>query len=154
MSYLHYGDTPISILLFSCSQIVLLILNVYLKLLFKRMSHTIFLIISLISLRPVTRICSAELTTILCLNIYLRITLAQCLLFFSTLLMNPDSEVHAAEYMDSSDWFKEPKVNQLEDSDSATFLGFQRESGVFLSVIMYILTYTCEFSNWSQHHYS
>lgn len=32
---------------------------------------------------------------------------------FSTLLMNPDSEVHAAEYMDSSDWFKEPKVNQL-----------------------------------------
>lgn len=32
---------------------------------------------------------------------------------FSTLLMNPDSEVHAAEYMVSSDWFKEPKVNQL-----------------------------------------
>lgn len=31
----------------------------------------------------------------------------------STLLMNPDSEVPAAEYLVSSDWFKEQKVNQL-----------------------------------------
>lgn len=113
MSYLHYSDTPISIFLFSCSQIFLLILNVYLELLSNRISRNIFLIISLISVSPLLLLYLLSMAHNYSLFKYLSQNyISTMFTLFSTSLMNPDSEVPAAEYMASSDWFKGQKVNQ------------------------------------------